>query len=106
MQLTIKTRSEGDPVAQASENDGVQVFEGNWYFAADKVNMAFLRVTERTYTCPYKGVCFWIDLELPGGETVRNVAWVYRTPKPGYEFIRDRIGFYARSTGGTIAEQT
>lgn len=105
MVLMIKTRVEDLPVAQAEENDGVQVFEGNWYFAPDKVNMEHLRITERTYTCPYKGVCFWIDLELPGGETARNVAWVYRNPKPGYEFIQDRIGFYARATGGTIAKQ-
>jgi uncharacterized protein (DUF427 family) len=67
--------------------------------------MGHLKITNRTYTCPYKGVCFWIDLEIPDGRVAQNVAWVYRSPKPGYEFIQDQLGFYARPTSGTLAEK-
>ncbi|MCB9452797.1 MAG: DUF427 domain-containing protein [Anaerolineaceae bacterium] len=105
MVLVIKKRANGEEIARAEENGGAQVFEGNWYFAPDRVQMGSLQVTERTYTCPYKGVCFWIDLETPDGHVARNIAWVYRDPKPGYEFIKDQIGFYCRNTQGTIAEQ-
>jgi uncharacterized protein (DUF427 family) len=34
---------------------------------------------------------------------VQNVAWVYNTPKQGYEMIKDRIAFYTRDTAGTIS---
>lgn len=105
MSLIIKARGNGAVLAQAEENKGARVFEGNWYFDPEAVNMDHLRVTERTYTCPYKGVCYWIDLEAPDGSRSQNVAWVYRQPKAGYEFIRDQIGFYSRATSGTIADR-
>lgn len=106
MGLTVKERASGKVLAQGDENKSARVFEGNWYFTPDAVNMANLRVTERTYTCPYKGICYWIDLETPEGTRTQNVAWVYRQPKPGYEFIRDEIGFYSRTTSGTVADRT
>lgn len=103
MSLTVKARTTGEVIASGNEQQYVIPFEGNWYFAPEVVNMEHLKVTERTYTCPYKGVCFWIDLETPNGYA-QNVAWVYNNPKPGYEFIKDQIGFYARNTSGTIVE--
>ena len=104
MTLVIKDRATGAIIASGRENDTALEFEGNWYFAPDAVNMDYLRITDRTYICPYKGMCYWIDV-LSGGQHTRNVAWVYQNPKPGYEFIKDRIGFYARSTSGTTAER-
>jgi len=106
MSLIVKERFTGEIIASGTENESVRVFEGNWYFNPEVVNMEHLRVTERTYTCPYKGVCYWIDVETPDGQRAHNVAWVYRQPKPGYEFIKDQIGFYARSTQLTLAERT
>lgn len=106
MSLTIKERATNALIAAGNENETVRVFEGNWYFQPQAVNMDHLRVTERTYTCPYKGVCFWIDLETPDGNRTQNIGWVYRQPKTGYEFIQDQIGFYARPTAGTLAEKT
>jgi uncharacterized protein (DUF427 family) len=100
----VKERQSGRNIAGGSPDEQcVFKFEGNWYFDPNKVDMTHLRVTQRTYTCPYKGVCFWIDLETPEGSRAQNVAWVYRQPKPGYEMIQDRIGFYARDTSGTMS---
>ncbi len=67
--------------------------------------MENLVITERTYTCPYKGVCNWIDFKTADGRVVQNIGWVYRRMKPGYEFIQDQIGFYARPTSATIGEK-
>jgi uncharacterized protein (DUF427 family) len=106
MSFIIKERATGEIIASGNENDAVRVFEGNWYFKSEVVNMDHLRVTERTYTCPYKGICYWIDIEAPDGVRVQNIGWVYRQPKPGYEFIKDEIGFYARPTQGTLADKT
>jgi uncharacterized protein (DUF427 family) len=105
MPLTIKARTTGAVIATGKAEETVIPFEGNWYFAPENVNMQHLKVTQRTYTCPYKGVCFWIDLATPNGYA-QNIAWVYNNPKPGYEFIKDQIGFYARNTSGTMVEET
>ena len=106
MTLTLKERKSSTILATGEEDQSVREFEGNWYFKPEAVNMQHLKVTERTYTCPYKGVCYWIDLETPDGTKAQNVAWVYRNPKPTYEFITDQIAFYTRPTEGTISEKT
>lgn len=106
MSLSIKNRTTGNVIAAGEESKTVRVFEGNWYFAPETVNTAGLEITERTYTCPYKGVCYWIDLVGADGSRTQNVGWIYRQPKAGYEFIQDQYGFYARPTAGTVAERT
>jgi uncharacterized protein (DUF427 family) len=101
MPLTIRERSTGHLIASASENDSsVVVLEGNWYFVPEAVDTDRLIVTERTYTCPYKGVCKWIDMQSEDG-ILKNVGFVYFNTRDGYEFIRDRIAFYGRDTAGT-----
>ncbi len=84
-------------------DDSVLLLEDNLYFTPAAVDLTHLVVTERTYTCPYKGVCYWLDLVMPEF-TAKNIAWVYRDPKPGYERIQHRIAFYTRETRGTLAQ--
>jgi len=103
MSLKIKQKDTQQVIAEGNPDDkSALVFEGNWYFAPDHVDMQYLKVTERTYTCPYKGVCYWIDLDSPTLK-VQNIGWVYQNPKQGFEMIKDQIGFYARDTQGTLA---
>jgi uncharacterized protein (DUF427 family) len=103
MPLVIKQKGSDAVIASGSPSDNTaRVFEGNWYFAPSAVDMAHLVVTDRIYTCPYKGDCFWIDLEAPG-LSAKNIGWVYQNPKPGFEMIKDQIAFYARDTAGTVA---
>lgn len=101
-QVTIKTKQTDEVLATGEMPTDVFKFEGNWYFAEDKVTLDNLTITERTYTCGYKGTCFWVDLTTSEG-TVQNVAWVYRNPKDGYENIKDRIAFYNGTRQGTVA---
>ncbi len=100
--VTIKDKA-GTVLAQGSEPEQLLYFEGNWYFDPAQVNMAVLKVTERTYTCPYKGVCFWVDLQ-DGATTARDIGWVYDKPKAGYEQIAGRIAFYNGNRDSTVAE--
>lgn len=106
MRLTIQSKDKDNTIIADGimQQHQVRIHEGQWYFSPDLVDMSRLVVTERTYTCPYKGVCFWIDLVTPDLK-VQNVAWVYQNPKPDYTFIKDQIGFYSRPTKGTIAVQ-
>jgi uncharacterized protein (DUF427 family) len=101
--VTIKNRFTGEVLASAKKTNGVSLFEGAWYFEPDRVDMTHLVVTERTYTCSYKGVCYWIDLNAPEHQ-VEDVAFVYFKTNPGYEFVRDRIGFYAGKRGATMED--
>lgn len=104
MRFTIKLKDTNMIIAQGKTEETAQSFEGHWYFSPEVVDQQYLIQTERTYTCPYKGVCYWLDLQTPDLHA-RNVAWVYPQPLPGYEFIQDKIAFYARDTLGTTALQ-
>ena len=84
--------------------DKVIQYDGNLYFDEAAIVPGVLQVTERTYTCPHKGTCLWVDYHGPDGKTVNDVAWVYGDPKPGHEAIKDRYGFYAGNRGPTLRE--
>jgi uncharacterized protein (DUF427 family) len=98
--VTIKAKQSGATLATAVKGAGVHLFEGAWYFDPDKVDMTNLVVTDRIYTCPYKGRCYWFDLETDDGRA-QNVAWTYFDLKPGYEFTKGQIAFYAGSRADT-----
>jgi uncharacterized protein (DUF427 family) len=101
MKVTIRERESGALLAAANVGPSLVTYEGNWYFDASAVQGDVLEVTPRTYTCPYKGTCNWVDFAAPDGRKVRDVAWVYPTVKPGHEAIQGRYGFYAGSRGAT-----
>jgi uncharacterized protein (DUF427 family) len=82
----------GEAVASGKLAEAVQVFEGNRCFRLEAVDMKNPTATDHVNTCPLKGRCFWSALEAPGFR-VPQIARVYRNPKPGYEAVRDRIGF-------------
>lgn len=101
--ITIKDSKSGEILASAEKDNGVFFFEGAWYFEVAVVREDLLAVTKRTYVCPYKGICYWIDLSSPE-HPARDVAWTYFEVKPGYEFIKDKIAFYAGRRRDTFDE--
>ena len=100
MRYTLMERNGDTVIASGVLGETVHLLEGSWYFAPEAVDLAYLHVTQRIYTCPYKGVCYWIDLNTPNTRA-QNIAWVYQDPKPGYEMIKGCIGFYSHDTQGT-----
>ena len=90
MSITIRETSSGTVLARGEQGADVIGYEGNLYFMPSAVNQGVLQVTERTYTCPYKGTCNWVDYVGPGGGVVRDVAWVYPHVKPGHECEQTR----------------
>lgn len=99
----IKDRNTGEVIASGSEEDNTALtLEGCWYFTPENVDMTYMIETDRTYNCPYKGICYWFDLD--SGETQgRNIAFVYKKPMENYEHIAGRIAFYSRDTSATLA---
>ncbi len=82
----------------------VRMFENNWYFEPEAVDMTHLVISDRTYNCPYKGIANWLDYVSPE-LTAKNVGWIYQEPLPTYNFTKGQIGFYARATAGTTTTQ-
>ena len=105
MRIVICDKQSGTRLAEGEAGPDVLEYEGNLYFDPSVVNQPVLRVTERTYTCPYKGTCHWVDHVPADGPAAPNVAWVYADPKPGHEAIRGRYGFYAGSRGPTRQDE-
>jgi uncharacterized protein (DUF427 family) len=101
MSITIREKDSGTTLAEAEEGPRLAKYEGNWYFDPAAVHSDVLKVTERTYTCPIKGTCNWVDYVGPDGATVKDVAWLYPKVKAGHELIQGRYGFYAGSRGST-----
>lgn len=104
MSVAIVEKGTGAVLAKAERDADVVKYEGNLYFDPSVVSRDSLRVTERTYTCPMKGTCNWVDYVGPDGATTKDVAWIYPTPKAGHEVIKDRYGFYAGTRGATRQE--
>jgi uncharacterized protein (DUF427 family) len=104
MSIVIRESETGTILARGEQAADVVPYEGNLYFAPATVNQSVLEVTERTYTCPYKGTCNWVDFVGPDGTRTRDVAWVYPQVKPGHEQIAGWFGFYAGVRGSTSQE--
>ena len=76
-----------------AESDDTEVMEGNHYFPADSIDKKFIKSSNTTTLCPWKGDANYYTLEVDGAEN-EDAAWVYRTPKPAAESIRNRVAFW------------
>ncbi len=76
-----------------AESDRTVVVEGNHYFPPDSVNREFLRDSDTTSFCPWKGTASYYSLEVDG-QTNRDAAWYYAEPKRAAEEIRGRVAFW------------
>ena len=76
-----------------AESDDTVVVEGNHYFPAGSVDPAYLTVSERRSTCPWKGEAHYYSLLVDGASNV-DAAWHYPDPKDAAAQIKDRIAFW------------
>ncbi len=80
----------GKTIAQSSSTVRV---EGNEYFPPESVTKEFLKPSNHTSVCPWKGTAHYYHLEA-GGMRNENAAWYYPDPKPAAAEIKDRIAFW------------
>lgn len=85
--------------AMIARSDGTVVVEGNHYFPADSVDAAFLKPSDKTTICPWKGTAHYYSLHVAGAENT-DAAWYYPEPKAAAEEIRCRIAFWKGVTVG------
>jgi len=76
-----------------AQSDDTVVVEGNHYFPADAVNPEYLRASDHTSICPWKGTASYYSVVVDGAQNP-NAAWYYPDPKPEAEHVRDRIAFW------------
>lgn len=76
-----------------AESNDIVVVEGNEYFPPHAVNRAFLRSSDHTSICPWKGTAHYYHVEVDGAKN-ENAAWYYPEPKPAAAQIKGRIAFW------------
>jgi uncharacterized protein (DUF427 family) len=76
-----------------AESDAMVVVEGNQYFPPDAVPKNFLKPSNYTTVCPWKGTAHYYHVEVDGMRN-ENAAWYYPDPKPAAIQIKGRIAFW------------
>jgi len=76
-----------------AESDDVVIVEGNHYFPLDAVKSEYLRPSETTSNCPWKGVASYHHVAV-NGDVLSDAAWFYPETEEAAESIRGRIAFW------------
>jgi uncharacterized protein (DUF427 family) len=76
----------------AESNATVEV-EGHQYFPLESVTRNFLKSSNHTSICPWKGTAHYYHVEVDGMKN-ENAAWYYPEPKPAAAEIKDRVAFW------------
>lgn len=79
-------------VVLAESADTIEV-EGNQYFPMDSLNMEYVKSSEHTSTCPWKGLAHYYDIVVDG-EVNEQAAWYYKSPKEAAKEITDHVAFW------------
>lgn len=79
--------------AVIAESDKTVVVEGNHYFPLDAVNADYLRPTDTTSRCPWKGLASYYSLVVDGQTNV-DAAWTYVEPSDAAAAIKGHIAFW------------
>ena len=76
-----------------AESDDIVTVEGNAYFPADALRQEFVRPSDHTSVCGWKGTARYHTLEVDG-HTNPDAVWYYPDPKPAAANIRGRVAFW------------
>ena len=94
--VCVTLNKSGMVIMRTGNPQQIMRLEGNWYFHPSLRDESILKVTDRLYHCPYKGVANWIDLEI-SNLYIPDIAWVYPHTLPDYEHIAGWTGFYPQT---------
>ena len=76
-----------------AQSDDTVVVEGNHYFPIADVGEEFLRASDYTSVCGWKGTAHYYSLEVDGKSNA-NAAWYYPEPKSAANEIAGRLAFW------------
>ena len=75
-----------------AQSDKTIMIETNHYFPPNSVNSDYLKISDKTYTCPWKGVAIYYDIDVEN-EIAKNAAWIYKEPKQEAKEIAGYVAF-------------
>lgn len=91
----IRVIVDGETIADTT--DAYRILETShppvYYIPPADIAMEHLQATQRRTFCEYKGSASYWSIVV-NGRTIKNAAWAYPNPAPGYEAIADHIAFY------------
>jgi len=76
-----------------AESGETIVVEGNHYFPPDSVKSEFLKPSDTSSICPWKGTASYYHVEV-NGSVNSDAAWYYPAPKEAAENIKDYVAFW------------
>ena len=76
----------------AESEEVIQVVDA-YYFPKESINMNYLKPSNTTTYCFWKGEASYYNIEVDG-KTNPNAAWYYPDPSPMAENIRDKVAFW------------
>ncbi|SDC87896.1 DUF427 domain-containing protein [Actinokineospora iranica] len=76
-----------------AESDDTKIVEGNHYFPIDSVHQQYLRPSETSSVCPWKGTASYYTLHVDGQDNV-DAAWYYPEPKDAAAEIKGHVAFW------------
>jgi uncharacterized protein (DUF427 family) len=76
-----------------AESSDTVVVEGNHYFPLDSVHQQYLRPSDTTTECGWKGTANYYTLHVDGQENP-DAVWYYAEPKPEAAQIKGHVAFW------------
>ena len=76
-----------------AESEKTVKLEGNHYFPENTVNKSYLKKSEYSSVCPWKGTASYYNIEVDG-QINADAAWSYRNPSPDAKQIEGHIAFW------------
>lgn len=76
-----------------AESDHTEIVEGNHYFPPHTIKPEYFRESNTHTTCYWKGQASYYTLEV-NGNTNKDAAWYYPTPKSAAQNITGYIAFW------------
>ncbi|MBB5954504.1 uncharacterized protein (DUF427 family) [Saccharothrix tamanrassetensis] len=76
-----------------AESDKTEMVEGNHYFPLESVHAHYLRPSDTTSVCPWKGTANYYTLHVNGEENT-DAAWYYAEPKEAAADIKGHVAFW------------
>lgn len=70
-----------------------EIVEGNRYFPADSLHMAYFKPSQTVSTCPWKGQASYYHV-LVGEQVNKDAAWYYPAPKSAAANIAGHVAFW------------
>jgi uncharacterized protein (DUF427 family) len=76
-----------------AESKDIVNIENNSYFPESSVNKEFLKESDTSTRCPWKGLANYYNIEVDGKQN-EDAAWYYKEPSELAKSIKGRIAFW------------